>query len=147
MNTRTFHKQYTSSLEASRLVADDLVPFWQQLNVDLSIIGQMELCLVEVVNNVFEHAYGNTEGPLFDISSHLNHKQQLTIEISDYGSAMPKHILEDLPTADFVEPVADDPTTWLQSNRGLKIVQELTDTIEYTSTDKCNTFKLLKEAG
>ncbi|MCL1140595.1 ATP-binding protein [Shewanella pneumatophori] len=147
MNTRTFHKQYISSLEASRLVADDIVPFWQQLNIDLSIIGQMELCLVEIVNNVFEHAYGNTEGPLFDISSHLNDKQQLTIEISDYGNAMPKHILEDLPTADFVEPVADDPTTWLQSSRGLKIVQELTDTIEYTSTDKRNTFKLLKEAG
>lgn len=138
-----FHKQYTSSLDASRHVADDIVPFWQQLRLDENIIAQMELCIVEIVNNVFEHAYANIEGPSFEICSHLDDKQ-LTIEICDYGTAMPNQILEDLPTTDFVEPVANDSSTWLQSNRGLKIVQQLADSLEYTSNKKCNTFKLVK---
>lgn len=147
MRTRTFHQQYSSCLEASRLVASDIVPFWRQLKVDVSIIEQMELCLVELVNNVFEHAYGNIDGAAFDITSYLGADNLLTIEVSDYGSPMPAHILDHLPATDFIEPVADDPTTWLQSNRGLKIVLQLTDTIEYTSNKSRNTFKLLKKAG
>lgn len=145
MNTRTFHKQYISNLDASRHAAEDIVPFWQLLALDEGIISQMELCLVEVVNNVFEHAYGNHVGSSFDIRSYLNSKQQLIIEISDYGSAMPKHILDHLPSAAFIEPVEDDPSTWLQSSRGLKIVQQLTDKLEYISKNNCNTFRMLKE--
>lgn len=147
MNIRTFHQQYSSSIEASRLVASDIVPFWRRLNVDVSIIEQMELCLVELVNNVFEHAYGNIDGAAFDITSYLDTDNLLTIEISDYGSPLPAHILDDLPATDFIEPIADDPATWLQSNRGLKIVLQLTDAIEYTSDKSKNTFKLLKKAG
>ena len=104
MNTRTFHKQYSSSLDASRLVAADIVPFWQQLGVAVTTIDQMELCLVELVNNVFEHAYANNEGSLFDISSYLNATKQLTIEISDYGNTMTPQTLTDLANADFIEP-------------------------------------------
>ena len=144
VNTRTFHKQYSSSLDASRLVAADIVPFWQQLGVAVTTIDQMELCLVELVNNVFEHAYANNEGSLFDISSYLNATKQLTIEISDYGNTMTPQTLTDLANADFIEPVADDPSTWLQSSRGLKIVKQLADTFEYTTTANKNTFRLLK---
>ncbi|GIU40419.1 hypothetical protein TUM4438_01540 [Shewanella sairae] len=141
MQTRTFHKQYSCSLDASRMVAADIVPFWQQLNIDVCIAGQMELCLVELVNNVFEHAYGNTEGAAFDITS------QLSIEVSDYGSPMPPDILKNLPTADFIEPLTDDPSTWLQSKRGLKIILQLTDSMEYISDKSKNTFKLLKKTS
>ncbi len=147
MQTRTFHKQYSSSLDASRMVAADIVPFWQQLNIDVCIAGQMELCLVELVNNVFEHAYGNTEGAAFDITSNLSDDNQLSIEVSDYGSPMPPDILKNLPTADFIEPLADDPSTWLQSKRGLKIILQLTDTMEYISDKSKNTFKLLKKTS
>nr|WP_276521531.1 ATP-binding protein [Shewanella sairae] len=123
------------------MVAADIVPFWQQLNIDVCIAGQMELCLVELVNNVFEHAYGNTEGAAFDITS------QLSIEVSDYGSPMPPDILKNLPTADFIEPLTDDPSTWLQSKRGLKIILQLTDSMEYISDKSKNTFKLLKKTS
>ncbi|ABZ78530.1 putative anti-sigma regulatory factor, serine/threonine protein kinase [Shewanella halifaxensis HAW-EB4] len=146
MNTRKFHKQYSSSLEASRTVASDILPFWQSLDLDVAVIGQMELCLVELVNNVFEHAYANLDGAKFDITSYLTEAKQLIIEVSDYGSSMPLHILENLPDTDFIEPIEKDPTTWLQSNRGLKIIQQLSDAIEYSSNKNKNTFKLLKKA-
>ncbi|MGS0681785.1 ATP-binding protein [Shewanella sp. 125m-7] len=144
MNTRTFYQQYSSSLEASRTVASDILPFWYSLGLDTALIGQMELCLVELVNNVFEHAYANLDGAKFEISSYVNDTKQLIIEVADYGDSIPKNLLDDLPKMDFVEPLACDPSTWLQSRRGLKIIQQLADNIEYHSHDNCNTFRLLK---
>ncbi|MGS0729522.1 ATP-binding protein, partial [Shewanella sp. 0m-11] len=131
MNTRTFYQQYSSSLEASRTVASDILPFWYSLGLDTALIGQMELCLVELVNNVFEHAYANLDGAKFEISSYVNDTKQLIIEVADYGDSIPKNLLDDLPKMDFIEPLEYDPSTWLQSRRGLKIIQQLSDKIEY----------------
>ncbi len=145
--TDTFHKHYSSSLEASRSVASDIVPFWQQLELDSVLIAQMELCLVEWVNNVFEHAYENLDGAKFEIRSYLTDTKQLSIEISDYGQAMPSDTLSNLPNIDFVEPLENAPSTWLQSNRGLKIIQHIADSLEYNSHNNRNTFRLLKKTN
>ena len=147
VNTRTFHKEYLSSLEASREVAEDIVPYWNSLGLSELVIGQMELCLVEVVNNVFEHAYENNEGDRFEATSYMTKAQDLIIEISDFGNAMPSGLLQELLSSDFVEPVADDPETWLQSRRGMKIIQELSDKLEYFSHQNRNTLKLQKNAS
>ncbi|GIU17818.1 ATP-binding protein [Shewanella sp. MBTL60-007] len=147
MNTGKFHKQYSSCLEAPRAVASDILPFWQSLGLDVTVIGQMELCLVEIVNNVFEHAYSNLEGAKFEITSYLNDTKELIIEVSDYGDSMPTNILKDLPKMDFIEPLATEPSTWLQSRRGLKIIQQLSDKIEYNSNENRNTFKLQRQTS
>ncbi|MFT5788629.1 MAG: serine/threonine-protein kinase RsbW [Shewanella sp.] len=147
VNTRKFHKEYLSSLEASRKVADDMVPYWESLGLDESIVGQMELCLVEVVNNVFEHAYGNNDGDMFEATSYLTNAKDLIVEISDFGQSIPHGVLEELLKTDFVEPLADDPETWLQSRRGLKIIQELSDTLEYFSHQNRNTLKLQRSVS
>ena len=147
MNTGKFHKQYSSCLEASRTVASDILPFWQSLGIDVVVIGQMELCLVEIVNNVFEHAYSNLEGAKFEITSYLSDTSKLIIEVSDYGDSMPTHILKELPKMDFIEPIAADPNTWLQSRRGLKIIQQLSDKMEYNSNENRNTFKLQRQTS
>lgn len=147
VNTRTFHKEYFSSLEASREVADDIVPYWSSLGINESIVGQMELCLVEVVNNVFEHAYGNNDGAKFEATSYLTNGKDLIVEISDFGQSMPHGVLEELLTTDFIEPVADDPETWLQSRRGLKIIHELSDKFEYFSHQNRNTLKLQRSVS
>ena len=147
VNTRTFHKEYLSSLEASREVPEDIVPYWNSLGLSELVIGQMELCLVEVVNNVFEHAYENNEGDRFEATSYMTKAQDLIIEISDFGNAMPSGLLQELLSSDFVEPVADDPETWLQSRRGMKIIQELSDKLEYFSHQNRNTLKLQKNAS
>ncbi|WP_299809076.1 ATP-binding protein [uncultured Shewanella sp.] len=147
MNTRKFNQQYTSSLEASRTVASDILPFWHSLGLDGAVIGQMELCLVELVNNVFEHAYANLDGAKFEITSYLSDTQQLIIEVADYGNSMPSNLLKDLAMMDFVEPLACDPSTWLQSRRGLKIIEQLSDKIEYHSNENRNTFKLQRKTG
>ncbi|WP_257982782.1 ATP-binding protein [Shewanella sp. GutDb-MelDb] len=147
VNTRKFHKEYLSSLEASREVADDIVPYWNSLGLDESIVGQMELCLVEVVNNVFEHAYGNNEGHKFEATSYLTNTKDLIVEISDFGQSIPHGVLEELLKTDFIEPLADDPKTWQQSRRGLKIILELSDKLEYFSYQNRNTLKLQRSAS
>ncbi|MCL1059724.1 ATP-binding protein [Shewanella gelidimarina] len=147
VNTRKFHKEYLSSLEASREVADDIVPYWNSLGIDESIVGQMELCLVEVVNNVFEHAYGNNDGDKFEATSYLTNAKDLIVEISDFGQSIPHGVLEELLKTDFIEPLADDPETWQQSRRGLKIIQELSDKLEYFSHQNRNTLKLQRSAS
>ncbi|WOT05050.1 ATP-binding protein [Shewanella youngdeokensis] len=146
VKTGKFHKAYLSSLEASREVAEDILPYWNSLKLDETIVSQMELCLVEVVNNVYEHSYLNTEGKKFEATSFLSANNELIIEISDFGQSMPDGLLDDLLSTDFVEPVADDPETWLVSRRGLKIVKELSDKLEYFTQQNRNTLRMQRSA-
>lgn len=146
-NTKIFHKEYLGSLEASRQTADDIVPYWNSLGLDASIVSQMELCLVEIINNVFEHAYGNKEGGKFETASYMTNNHDLIVEVSDFGKPIPNGVLEALLSTDFIEPLANDPKTWLQSQRGLKIIQELSDKLEYFSHQNRNTLKLQRSTS
>ncbi|OCH17421.1 MULTISPECIES: ATP-binding protein [unclassified Aliivibrio] len=139
-----FSSTYPSSIEASRFVSNDIKIYWASLNISEDTINQAELCLVEMVNNAYEHAYLNQDGPVIEVKSYLQTPALLITEISDYGQALPQEVLVQSTEQSFIVPEEDKPETWLTSGRGFIIVDQLMDTIAYENKDGKNTFYLGK---
>ncbi len=140
-----FKQKYKSSIGVSRYIAADIRPFLASVGLATESIEQVELCLVELINNVYEHAYNSLDGHPIEIASYLKDKNELVIEISDYGYAMTKTAFDDAINAEFVEPVLEDPKTWTTSGRGLIIIVQLADNLEYSRQGEKNTFKIYKK--
>ena len=103
-------------------------------------INRLELCLVEVVNNAIEHAYGNKPGHKVEAAISLA-ETQLTITISDWGSPM---LAENRDDNEPQKLDPESPETWLCSGRGLHIVRNLMDTVEYSSHQGKNSLLMCK---
>lgn len=141
---RVFSKQYPSSIAISRLVADELKLFWQQSEISNTVMGELELCVVELVNNAFEHAYQEREGQPIDVYSQLNNGL-IIIEIANYGLEMQQSQFLSALEADFLEPCAEDPDTWSTSGRGFIILAALVDKVELNRKQNKNIFRLVKK--
>lgn len=139
-----FSNTYPSSIDASRIVSNDIRLFWESLHIKEDTINETELCLVEMVNNAYEHAYLNQNGSIIEVKSYLQTPSMLLVEISDYGQALPQEELDNSTKKEFVIPEKDKPETWLTSGRGFIIVEQLMDTIAYENKAGKNTFYLGK---
>ncbi|MFK0572713.1 ATP-binding protein [Endozoicomonas sp.] len=106
-------------------------------------VNRVELCVVEIVNNAIEHAYGYEKGHKVEVGVGLQ-KSTLHLTISDWGKPMDEGKLGagDSPV-DPVDP--DDPAAWLCSGRGLTIVQSLMDKVEYQIDGDKNSFIMSKQ--
>jgi serine/threonine-protein kinase RsbW len=142
-----FKQQYKSSLEVSRNIANDVKAYWAGIGLGPDVIDQIELCLVEMVNNAYEHAYHSEDGCPIELTSYVNDKNELVTEISDYGQSMSKDEFTKAINNEFIEPDPDDPETWPTSGRGFIIVVQLTDNLEYINLGDKNTFRLYKNTN
>ena len=102
-------------------------------------VNRVELCVVEIVNNAIEHAYGCEKGHKVEVDVNLL-KSSLSLTVSDWGKPMEENKLD---AKDF--PVDVDTTAWLCSGRGLPIVKSLMDKVEYQSVDDKNSFIMSKQ--
>ncbi|MEH6531698.1 MAG: ATP-binding protein [Photobacterium frigidiphilum] len=142
-----FKQQYKSSLEVSRNIANDVKAYWADIGLGPDVIDQIELCLVEMVNNAYEHAYHSEDGCPIELTSYLNEKNELVTEISDYGQSMSKDEFTKAINNEFIEPDPSVPETWTTSGRGFIIVVQLTDNLEYINLGDKNTFRLYKNTN
>lgn len=144
---RRFGSTYPSSLEASRDACIELNQFWQQTGVDDEFFSQVELCIVEMMNNAFLHAYAEEEGRPIELLCEIDGqvKPQLTLSISDHGSAMSQQELARKLSNDFIEPDPADDSTWTTSGRGFIIVSSLMDSVVLKTNGDKNTFVMKKE--
>ena len=104
-------------------------------------INRLELCLVEVVNNAIEHAYTNQPGNRVAVRVDVT-KERIAITVSDWGEAMPGEVLnqDKEPELDL-----DSPESWLCSGRGLHIVKNLMDSVNYSSEEGKNSLIMAKQ--
>lgn len=142
--SKRFSKQYQSSSEVSRFIAADMQEYLCSNYVSQKIIDQVELCVVEVVNNAYEHAYQYSDELPIEFSCFFNSDNELVIEVSDYGKSMSQDEFNKAISSEFIEPDPEDPDTWTTSGRGFIIVVKLSDGLEYKRVGERNTFKLLK---
>ena len=103
-------------------------------------INRLELCLVEIVNNAIEHAYGNEAGHPVEICIGLD-KTSMNISVSDWGSSIPSDVI-DSQEPEEINP--DHPEAWLCSGRGLHIVNKLMDDVSYETDEGKNSFIMSK---
>lgn len=106
-------------------------------------INSVELCVVEVVNNVIVHAYANESGHPVEVELRYLPDRELEIVVSDSGRSMSEGSegLQERSVA--LNP--DDPETWLVSGRGLAIVKRLMDSSCYRSCEGRNSFYMIKK--
>ncbi|WP_234495862.1 ATP-binding protein [Vibrio maritimus] len=142
-DNHTFSNTYMSSIATSRDVADDLKRFWSAWDIQGSTIDELELCVVELVNNAYEHAYNEAEGKPIEIVSHCQNSK-IIVDIANFGEGMSQDEFASALEADFIEPDADDPDTWTTSGRGFIILAALVDSVELEHEGEKNTFRLIK---
>ncbi|GAB2648470.1 ATP-binding protein [Vibrio panuliri] len=145
--TRRFGSTYPSSLDASRDACAELNKFWQLTGIEEAVSAQVELCIVEMMNNAFLHAYQQQEGLPIELVCELftDSTPYLTLSVSDCGSAMSQQELDSKLNNQFIEPDPDDDTTWTTSGRGFIIVSSLMDSVELKTEGDKNTFVMKKE--
>ena len=142
-----FNKVYESSLDVSRIAAEDLNSYWRLLGIDVDLTYQLELCMVEMVNNTFIHAYNKQLGFPIELKCGViieGDKKRLFIFISDQGEGMIKLDLEKKLASHFIEADPEIEATWATSGRGFLIVSSLMDKIELSVSEGINTFVMTK---
>jgi serine/threonine-protein kinase RsbW len=141
---QVYRASYLSSIDTSRAVANDLIEFWNSAHISPGVISKLELCVVELLNNTFEHAYQEQNGYPIDIECRIENNV-VDIDISHYGEGLSESSFKAAIAADFVEPDKNDPLTLTTSGRGLIIVASLSDSIQMTLDNSKSTFHLKKK--
>jgi serine/threonine-protein kinase RsbW len=140
-----FKQCYTSSNDVARIITQDINDFAVKQNLSYDVMNQIELCMAELVNNAYEHAYELVDGCPIEVACHLKENNELIIEVSDYGQSMSRKEFESAVNAEFVVPDPEIPETWTTSGRGFIIIVQLTDSLIYTCLGEKNIFKFHKK--
>lgn len=101
----------------------------------------VELCVVEAVNNSIIHAYGRRGGQSVAVSLVL-YSDRLVIEICDEGSPMEQDVLHREDPL-YVDP--DDIGTIPEGGRGIAIIREIMDSVDYRTEAGRNYLRLMKK--
>jgi len=123
LQSRFFH-QFVSGDRSTRAVLAVLVERLAKSGLSPDDIATVELILAEVLNNVTEHAYAETPGPV-EIELQLK-PAGLACQVADQGTPMPAGELPDRPLP-AVEPPAELP----EGGFGWHIIRCLTTDLSY----------------
>ncbi|MDF1717048.1 MAG: ATP-binding protein [Antarcticimicrobium sp.] len=102
-----------------------------------TLVGDVELALVEAVNNVIEHAFGGKPGHRIAIHARLS-EAMLDLRIIDDGRPLPGGRVPQAKSLDPGLPRADLP----EGGFGWTLIHQLTDQVDYQRRDACNMLSL-----
>lgn len=140
MSTKTINLSIDSQLENSRLVGFAIRGLSQLLPLEAEAASQLELAVVEAVNHMITHAYGNQTGSELSLDFSLD-ETQLEIQIYDTGEPLEPGQLE---LNEQEPPRADDPLSWSETDAWLAILYQTMDQVNYYSVGGLNTLVLQK---
>ncbi|WP_084643923.1 ATP-binding protein [Ferrimonas futtsuensis] len=103
----------------------------------------VELAVVEVGNNIVEHAYGDKPGGLLELR-YLQSDSAIEIVLVDEGAPMSQETQARVACAELQPMDPGDPATWTISGRGLGIVNEVMDGQSYRREGNRNYFRMVK---
>lgn len=138
--TRTIGLEIESRPECIELLSRALCSVCQ-LALPAAEIAKINLAMVEAVNNAVEHAYHGEPGHPVRVELELA-PDRLGLRVRDRGQPMTPGRLE--AVAEFVEPDPEDPETWSLRGRGLFIIRNCMDTVEYEVRDGVNTLSMTR---
>jgi serine/threonine-protein kinase RsbW len=134
--TTRFSVTIDSRLELVPVVADLARIACEGLGV--RDVFAVELCLVEAVSNVIDHAYEGRAGNPVHVQF-ASSPGWLCIDVSDGGRQLPRARLEQARM-----PSAADPRDLPERGYGLALIKEVMERVEYETHDGTNTLTLLK---
>ncbi len=122
--------QIASRLECVAPLGEELRVACAGFGLSSDAAGEVELCVVEMVNNSIEHGYRLDASGWVEVRLESD-GSRLHIEVCDGGRAMPPETLAQavMPPVD-----PDDLPSLPEGGMGLSIVKELMDDVRYEST-------------
>ena len=104
---------------------------------------RLELCVVEAVNNAIIHAYDKEAGNKVEVVFNI-YPDRLVLDVYDTGKPIQGNLLEqkDISSLEF-EP--DDPDSIPEGGRGLAIMKEIMDSMDYKTEDGKNCLTMTKK--
>ncbi len=104
---------------------------------------QIELCIVEAVTNSIIHAYEKEAGHDVEVVFTLD-KSRLTFDVYDTGKPLSKKIISE-KSCSTLEVDPDDLAGLAEGGRGLAIINEVMDQVEYRTEKGKNCFTMTKK--
>lgn len=138
-----FFRKFESSTDASREIATALLEFWGQQGVQTPVIHALELCVVELANNVYEHGYQEKDGKVIEVGCRVAAKQ-IEITINHEGLSLESDVMNEMLSAPLQELDLDDPLSWATSGRGFYILNALMDDVTVSENNGVTRFRLIK---
>ncbi|WP_186174778.1 SpoIIE family protein phosphatase [Vibrio jasicida] len=137
-----FQKSYQASLEVSRQASLELVEFLQQHSVSSHAMQTLELCVVELMNNAFIHAYQEQTGKTVELECELTQGEQHNIEVRvfDYGNRISDETFQSYTSKQIETPNLFDEQSWMPSGRGLMLIAQMTDAFSVSHQVERNCF-------
>ncbi len=135
---RTFSLKITSGFEKISDTARKILDFLDQNNLGEEFKMHTEICIVEALNNIVEHAYKEEKGKPIEINVALN-DDFLTIEMVDRG----------IPRTEFKKAELnfdpEDIFSLPEGGMGLYIIEKIMDETKYLSKDGKNVYSMKKK--
>ena len=132
---------FTASYKNVSIVAATVSGYARACGFDEPGINQVELCFSEAANNIVQHAYGNADNEKIQVDIYKE-RSALVLALSDQGCATNSAVFDRQPDWDNLDPT--DESTWDENGRGVQLVKELMDIVDYQSVDNKNTLLLKK---
>lgn len=108
---------------------------------DAVLLYNIELCLVEAVANVINHAYHRNLGNSIEVDVIVN-DEFITLQIIDNGDkAFLSHPKEEL------DYDSNDPITWPESGMGLFLIYRIMDEVSFNENEGKNILTMKKKIG
>jgi len=126
-----------SNLEVVFLVGLAIRAFCSFVRLSEVAVYEVELTVVEAVNNIIKHAYGNEKGHEVEILVSL-HVDRLMFQICDSGRTLDSNQVSALN----FDP--DDLDALPEGGMGLHIMQSAMDRVEYSRLEGRNVLSLVK---
>lgn len=103
---------------------------------------QIELCIVEAVTNSIKHAYESAANQDVEVVFSFD-ENELTLDVRDTGKPLDKKVLDEKGTSS-LEVSPDNIDGISESGRGIALIKEIMDKVEYTTENGVNHFTMLK---
>jgi serine/threonine-protein kinase RsbW len=100
--------------------------------------GEVEISVVEVVNNVIEHAYKMADDRQVLVTLEAD-RQRVRVEVIDDGYAMPRETLKRAAAPEFD---LNDQDSIPEGGMGLYLVKQLMDAVRYEHRDGKNVLSM-----
>ncbi|MFV8450260.1 SpoIIE family protein phosphatase [Vibrio campbellii] len=143
-----FQKSYQASLEVARLASLELVEFLQQHSVSSHVAQTLELCVVELMNNAFIHAYQEQAGKTVELECEVlrGEKTKVKLRVADYGNGIDEDTFKAHISKQIEAPNLFDEDSWLPSGRGLILIAQMTDEFSVCRKAGRNEFTVIKSS-
>lgn len=132
INNDTF--SIKSELSEVRVLAKHFCNFCKLHNIDDDILGLLELCLVEAINNIIIHAYNEEPDLIINAEYEISHFE-IIIKLTDFGKIFhqePKHnkntrnneLAEGSWGLSLIQNIADEVDRKRENNSNILIIKK-----------------------